>query len=92
MCFCELLTRKLGDKVSFRVPEGGLAVWVHFDRQYPLAVLREAAGRNGLLISRSVFQEGNGNKINAIRMGFASLDEQELTEAVDLLAKSLRAI
>lgn len=87
--FCELLQTELASKVSFRKPEGGLAVWVHFNDDFPLATVRTAALQRGLLISRTVFCHANGRPINAIRMGFASLSEQELLEAVGVLKSVL---
>jgi GntR family transcriptional regulator/MocR family aminotransferase len=79
----------LGDKVSFQQPEGGLAAWVHFNEDFPLAAVRTAALERGLLISRTVFHHADGRPINAIRMGFASLSEQELVEAVGILKSVL---
>ncbi len=87
--FCELLQNKLGDHISFKIPEGGLATWVHFKENIPLPLLREKAIQNGLLISRTVFQDLNGKDLNAIRMGFASLNEEELVKAIGLLRKSI---
>ncbi|MEM6318958.1 MAG: PLP-dependent aminotransferase family protein [Bacteroidota bacterium] len=90
--FCALLQEKIGAYVQFEVPEGGLAAWVTFNSKIPLAELREVAVSKGLLISRSVFQDGNGQSLNAIRMGFASLNEEELVAAVDVLQHAIRVI
>ena len=79
--FCGLLKQHLGNLVSFEVPEGGLAVWVTFDSAINLQKLRDTALTKGLLISKSVFADAEGNKLNAIRMGFASLNEEEIQEA-----------
>jgi len=83
--FCKLLKENLGDLVSFKVPEGGLAVWVTFNSTINLAELREASAKHGLLISKSVFSDAEGNKLNAIRMGFASLNEREIEKAMEIL-------
>lgn len=90
--FCKLLKEKLGDLVTFQVPEGGLAVWVTFDESINLPELRGAALEKGLLISKSVFSDAEGNKLNAIRMGFASLNEKEIEEAMILLKSSVDQI
>ena len=87
--FCELLQTELAGKVSFQQPEGGLAAWVHFKEDFPLATIRTAALERGLLISRTVFCHADGRPINAIRMGFASMSEQELAEAVGILKSVL---
>jgi len=41
--------------------------------------------KKGLLISRSVFKTSEGHDINAIRMGFASLNEDEMKKAIGIL-------
>lgn len=87
--FCAMLNQEIGDFISFNVPEGGLAVWVYFDERISLPLLREKAMKKGLLISRSVFQSCDGNDINAIRMGFASLNDEEMKEAIGILKKSV---
>lgn len=83
--FCQLLKDELGDWVSFKIPEGGLAVWVTFHEAIDLDVLRSRAATKGLLISRSVFADAEGNSLNAIRMGFASLNENEMRNAFSIL-------
>ncbi len=87
--FCALLRSELGEYVSFKVPEGGLAVWVTFDKKIPLPPLRDIALQQGLLISKTVFQNSQGKDLNAIRMGFASLNEAELQAAISLLKKAI---
>ncbi len=88
--FCKLLEEKLGKWIQFRIPEGGLAAWVTFDKKFPIHSLREKAAKKGLLISRTVFQDGKGNDLNAIRMGFASLNEEEMKAAIDILAEVMK--
>lgn len=90
--FCDLLETTLGKYVQFKIPEGGLAVWVQFDKTIPLKELRILAGKKGLLISKSIFQDSHGTDLNAIRMGFASLDEVELREAIVLLKTAVFAL
>jgi len=90
--FCDLLASEIGDAIQFTIPEGGLAVWVAFDKKIPLKALRSICLKKGLQISRSVFQDRYGNDLNAIRMGFASLDEAELVAAVQLLKQAIAVI
>jgi len=90
--FCQLLTEKLLDHVEFSQPEGGLAVWVKFRAAIPILSLRPIAMKNGLLISKTVFQDQVGTTINAIRMGFASLRAEEMEEALDHLKDSIELL
>ncbi|MCE7990668.1 MAG: PLP-dependent aminotransferase family protein [Roseivirga sp.] len=87
--FCKLLKEKLGELVSFKVPDGGLAVWTTFHDSINLDQLRETTLKKGLLISKSVFSDAEGNRLNAIRMGFASLNEKETERAMDILKESV---
>lgn len=90
--FCTLLQKELGQFVQFSIPEGGLAVWIVFDAKIPLKRLREICLKKGVLISKSIFKNRDGENLNAIRMGFASLNENELTKGVELLKKSILEI
>lgn len=83
--FCHLLVEKLGDYITFSSPEGGLAVWVQFRADLPILQLRQLAMKQGLLISKTVFKDGSGSSINAIRMGFASLSADEMEAALSIL-------
>lgn len=83
--FCQLLREQLGDIVQFEVPKGGLAVWVKFDGRYPVQVIKRRALELGLRLPKSIFKNMDSKKVNAIRMGFASLEEEEMKEAVEIL-------
>ncbi len=87
--FCKLLESELSAYCTSEIPEGGLADWVQFENSIPLDALRKIAVENGLVISRTVIQNSDGQKINAIRMGCASINEKELTEAVSVLKTSI---
>jgi GntR family transcriptional regulator/MocR family aminotransferase len=82
---CELLTHYLGDAIRFQVPEGGLAIWARFDPSVDLPLLSQKAAAKGVYLSNGAAYPG----LNACRMGFAALNEKELTEGVQLLARCL---
>ena len=84
--FCNLLKSELKDKVSFEIPEGGLAVWVKFDRSIDLDALSAKAKMKNLLIHpASKYSKSE----NAIRMGFASMTKEETTKAMGILRELL---
>ncbi|MEM6842579.1 MAG: PLP-dependent aminotransferase family protein [Bacteroidota bacterium] len=89
--FCKALQERLGDKVQFQVPEGGLAIWVHFTGGRNVKEIRQQALKLGLRLPKTVFQDEQRNDINAIRMGFASLNDKEVNEAIKLLTKAASA-
>ena len=88
--FCQLLTSELRSKVSFKIPEGGLVTWVIFNDHLPLDIIREKACKQRLLISKTVFRNKNGKPLNAIRMGFASMNEEELIAGTTILKKVIQ--
>lgn len=88
--FCSLLTQELGAYTTFSRPNGGLAAWVHFDERLPLKQIHEDARKKGLLISDTVFYKDDGELINAIRMGFASLSPEETTQALSILKEVIQ--
>ena len=88
---CALLRRELGDFVEFDVPAGGFAVYARFGN-LDLRGLALQAGKLGLGISDgSDYWHNKGNRVNAVRLGFASLNEKEMEEAVGLLRKAVVA-
>jgi len=85
--FCEMLADAMGDKIAFNVPPGGMAAWVRFREEYPLPGIAQEAARLGLFMSDGHFYNSGSVRYNALRMGFASLNEQEMTEIVAILKK-----
>ena len=85
--FCALLQDQLGKKVRFKIPDGGLAVWCEIDQKYDLKVISKKALDNGLYISDGSIYHPGGKNINATRLGFASLNFQEMEAALGILAK-----
>ncbi len=86
--FCALLQRELNDRVSFRIPEGGMSVWANFlDSDLPAVVAK--AYKNGLIMSDGTDYDTGNLKYNSKGLGFASLDFREQEKAVALLKKAL---
>ena len=78
---CELLKNELGNIMNFKVPDGGMAIWATFDKQFPLAELSKKVASKGLFLS-----DGSAYRdLNACRMGFASMNLREIEEAVGVL-------
>lgn len=85
--FCQLLRKDLGNAIEFSDPEGGMAAWVRFDQKISLPSLRKRALEKGLVISKSVFHDDKNNHLNAIRMGFASMNTEEASRSIEILNK-----
>lgn len=87
--FCQLLKSDFNDVIEFKIPEGGLAVWTTFDKGIDLVKMSENAAKKGLYIDDGKFYKNEVFSTNALRMGFASLGEKEMTKAFGILKKVL---
>lgn len=81
--FAEILTNVLGDRLIFDIPAGGLAFWARFREPVCLPELVERAYQERLKILPSNNFYSDGEPPKGIRLGYASMDEKELTEAVN---------
>ena len=84
--FCDLLKEKLSSYFTFEIPRGGMAIWVQLNKNYFWDyIIRESAQR-GLELNPE-WRRYDPNKLNhnSIRLGFASLNKQEIIEVVKIL-------
>jgi GntR family transcriptional regulator / MocR family aminotransferase len=88
--FCSILDRDLSEWVSYEKPEGGMSVWVNFDKKIQLNKLAETCFRNGLLLSGSKCSNTDGSLMNAARLGFASMNIEEIEEASQILRSAVK--
>ncbi|MDN5286670.1 MAG: GntR family transcriptional regulator [Mucilaginibacter sp.] len=89
---CDLLSGQLSHAVTFSKPQGGMAVWLKFKEQYPLATIIQKAASAGLMLLGAAYHSSENEKHNGIRFGFASLKEKELQQAVDILSQITASI
>jgi GntR family transcriptional regulator/MocR family aminotransferase len=87
--FCDILNSDFNDVIEFKTPEGGLGVWTTFDKRIDLIKMSEDAAKKGLFIGNGSFYKNEAFITNALRMGFASLNENEMAEALGILKKTL---
>ncbi|HEY4287210.1 MAG TPA: PLP-dependent aminotransferase family protein [Puia sp.] len=85
--FCKLLGNELGDSVSFTIPDGGMAVWTKFNKPYELTKVAPQAVTHGLWMSDGAIYNPSDRNLNALRMGFASMNEKEMAGAFRVLKK-----
>jgi GntR family transcriptional regulator/MocR family aminotransferase len=87
--FADALRTTMGERVSFDLPDGGLALWVRFaagidpDRLATAARARRVAFTPGSSFAMQPMAVG------AARLGFASLTPTELVQAVRRLATAM---
>jgi len=80
-----LLKKHLGNKVSYSSPEGGLAYWIVPKKQVDWALISEKLNMKGFsMISPESYSFDK--VINGMRLGYASLSDQELADFISALA------
>jgi GntR family transcriptional regulator/MocR family aminotransferase len=87
--FCEGLKNELKGKLYFTKPAGGMSVWATFDKRYPLREVSQKVAKQGLFMSDGSTYNTGGTNYNALRMGFASLNEKEIHAVIEILKKSM---
>jgi GntR family transcriptional regulator/MocR family aminotransferase len=89
--FVRLLQRAFGDRLKFRVPHGGMALWARIDARVSAERwLAESAARGVLFHAGKQFHFGE-RAVPFARMGYAALTELEIAEAVRRLERAWRA-
>lgn len=86
--FSEILRATFGDEMIFEVPAGGLAFWVRFRDPVTVDELVVAAYHEKLKILPSNNFCSDGAPPQGLRLGYASMNEAELTEAVMRLRRA----
>jgi GntR family transcriptional regulator / MocR family aminotransferase len=87
--FCELLERELGDRISFKIPDGGMSVWTRFLKD-DLTMISRKAFERGLIIRDGTDYDTAKQKFNSVRLGFASLNFKEQMQAVKILKEVIQ--
>jgi GntR family transcriptional regulator/MocR family aminotransferase len=87
--FCEILKTNFNDIIDFNTPEGGLAVWANFDSRINLVKVSAEATKKGLYIDNGIFYKNESFDTNGMRLGFASLNESETIQALEMLKTCL---
>jgi GntR family transcriptional regulator/MocR family aminotransferase len=90
-CLAEALRAQLGAAAEFSLPQGGLAIWVRFAAGLDPVAIAEAAEvlRVGFTPGAAFFSGGQA-PTNGARLGFASMNEADLVEAVGRLGAAIR--
>ncbi|HQC29832.1 MAG TPA: PLP-dependent aminotransferase family protein [Methylotenera sp.] len=87
----QLLQNELGQYVSFDSPNGGLAIWLRLNEGIDVnALVKKALHEKVRILPAPMFSESPIN-IHAIRLGFGSLNTDELTTGIQRLKRALNA-
>lgn len=85
--FCTLLREHSGDIAQFEVPQGGMAVWTRFKEGYSIPALSERMATNGIYMNDGSLYRYKAD-VNGVRLGFASLNVQEMQDFIGALQAS----
>ncbi len=86
------LVRRLGSAVDFRVPEGGLALWVRVDEDIDIEAWSQNALQEGVWFSPAKPFDFLNREQPYMRLGFSYHDPGELDEAVQRMARALSRV
>jgi GntR family transcriptional regulator / MocR family aminotransferase len=86
---CTLLDAHLKNVVQYTRPDGGMAIWLTFNKNHPLTEISAKAAKHGLFINNGKLFDSQDVGYNALRFGFASLNLEEIKEAVEIIASVL---
>jgi len=85
----EMLERHLEGVVAFRLPPGGMSLWLQADPALDVEAWAQRAERQGVLFHSGRHYDFSGRARSNVRLGFSALDEDELQEAVLRMKASL---
>jgi GntR family transcriptional regulator/MocR family aminotransferase len=85
------LAARLGDALTFAVPQGGMAIWARATDRVDVSAWERAAEARGLLFQSGGRFAFDGRPTPHLRLGFGLLDESELREAVRRMARAVSA-
>lgn len=89
-CLCKLLTLYFIEIAHWKVPAGGLAIWLQFQHQISLVKLAEEAEKHHLFLPKTILYQ-NKNTC-AIRFGFGHLDLEEIETVIKKLKSAYNKV
>ncbi|KJD33833.1 GntR family transcriptional regulator [Tamlana nanhaiensis] len=81
---CKQLDIHLNNIVTYKIPSGGLAIWLEFKTKISLVKLAEAANTYDLFLPKTILYQDQNNC--AIRFGFGHLNDTE----IEIVVKKLK--
>ena len=88
---CALLNKHLSEYFSFEIPKGGMAIWLKLYKNYSWDKVTKLALEEHLEIGQWSRYDPENTGHNAIRLGFASYNEEEIQVLVGKLRLLMEA-
>ncbi len=89
---CGLLKSELSDYFEFEIPKGGMAIWLKLHPGISWNAVSKIALENELVIGDWSRYDPQKTKHNAIRLGFAAYNEEEIYQLIDKLKRTLSKV
>lgn len=89
-CLIECLQTHFKEYATWKIPVGGLAVWLCFKPAISLVKLAEKAKMHNLFLPKTILYQSSD--VCAIRIGFGHLNETEIAAVIAILKKSFEAV
>ncbi|QOD60091.1 PLP-dependent aminotransferase family protein [Polaribacter haliotis] len=89
-CLCDLLKIHFTEIATWKIPSGGLAIWLEFQPKISLVQLTEEAEKIDLFIPKTILYQDKNTC--AIRFGFGHLNEEEIASVIKKLKKAHRKV
>ena len=86
------LRQHLGTALDFRVPDGGMALWARAEDAIDTAAWQHAGEREGVIFQTAQRYAFDQSGQQCMRLPFSYLDEAELGEAVQRMARALTRV
>ncbi len=87
---CTQLTERFQGIIEFKPPDGGVAIWARFDPSINLPRLSERLKTEGIILSNGLIHNSGPTSLNATRMGFGWMNQQEAIKALDILETTIK--
>ncbi len=88
----EALNRFMPDRVSWTVPRGGFQMWVELPYGYSSIALFLLAIERGVAFIPGPLQDINHRFMHALRLCYGSLEVDQITEGIELLADAVKEL
>ncbi len=86
------LQHHLGEKIIYRMPEGGLAYWIRFCKPVDTTLLAQKLETKGVWVTPPDRCAFDGEALSALRLGYASLNEARLAEGIAKIAQVVQRL
>ncbi|MGL5274798.1 PLP-dependent aminotransferase family protein [Myroides sp.] len=85
--FAQLITQFLGDQVTFKLPAGGLAIWIEWKVPINLMQLHKECEKNNLFLPKTILYQDR--TLTGMRLGFGHLSREEMEINLEILYRSI---